>query len=280
MKKCIKENPCLCGDNRYKVIRKGIRYLIEKENPPAKILKCINCGLTRTFPIPIPTEHYDESDKGYMYMLENEALWRKFANDILKDIMFYKSGGELLDVGCGAGILADEANQKGYQASGLEINPSAAKEGGGEYHISIFNTPLEQLHELKRKWDVIVINHVLEHLLQPVQFLSDCIRLLKEDGILYIGVPSYKGWTAAFEGKDWPHFFVDQHIWHWTKKTISCIVEKAGLSIIHIHSKRNNHYHFGGVRGKIKQPLYRFFEMIGKGDQIILIAKSIYKEQK
>ncbi|MBI3813156.1 MAG: class I SAM-dependent methyltransferase [Nitrospinae bacterium] len=277
MKNCIKENTCLCGDNRYKVIRKGVKYLLKKGKPPAKIIKCVHCDLARTFPSPAPSEFYNESDKGYLYMLENEDLWRRFAGNILSEISGYKPSGELLDVGCGIGILADEANKKGYQASGLEINPDAASVGRERYKVSLFNLSISQMSASDKRWDVVILNHVLEHLLQPVQFLSDCRRLLKEDGILYIGVPSYKSWTAIVEGKDWPHFFVDQHIWQWTHKTICEVVNMAGLSIVNIHSKRNNHYHFGGARGKIKRPLYRFFEIIGKGDQIILIAKNFNK---
>ena len=204
-------------------------------------------------------------------------LWQKFAIDILSDIGRYKNSGELLDIGCGIGTLVNEAIKKGYAASGLEINPGGAKAGREKYKITIFTIPIEQLLSSKKRWDIIVLNHVLEHIAQPVQFLSDCHKLLRNDGILYIGVPSYTGWTAIAEGKAWYGYSVDQHIWQWTHKTIREVVNMAGLSIVNVHSKRNNHYHFGGVRGKIKRPLYRFFEIIGKSDQIILIAKSINK---
>jgi len=70
MKDCIKENSCLCGDNRYKVIRTGIRYLLKKEKPPAKIIKCVSCRLARTLPVPDVKDYYNESDKGYLYILD------------------------------------------------------------------------------------------------------------------------------------------------------------------------------------------------------------------
>ena len=277
MNKKIKETACLCGNEYYRIIRDDIRYLLTKDKPPAKIIKCTACGMARTFPSPAPSEFYNESDKGYLYMLENEDLWRRFAGNILSEISGYKPSGELLDVGCGIGILVDEANKKGYQASGLEINPAAVSLGKERYKISLFNLSVSQMCATARRWDVVILNHVLEHIQEPVQFLSDCRKLLREDGILYIGVPCYTGWTAIAEGKEWYGYSVDQHIWQWTHKTIREVVNMAGLSIVNVHSKRNNHYHFGGVRGKIKRPLYRFFEIIGKSDQIILIAKSINK---
>ena len=269
----ILENTCLCGNNRYKVIRRGIKYLLKKEKPPAKIIKCVHCDLARTFPMPDPADYYDESDKGYLYMLENESLWRRFATGILKEIESYKRAGELLDIGGGIGILVDEANKKGYQASGLEINPAAVSLGKERYKVSLFNLSISQMCATGKRWDVVILNHVLEHIQKPVQFLSDCRKLLRKDGILYIGAPCYTGWTAIAEGKKWNNYYVDQHIWQWTPITIKQIIEKAGLSIINIHCRKNTYYHFGGIRGKIKKRLYHLFELLGKSDQIILIAK-------
>lgn len=274
------EIPCLCGNNRYKIIKNSISYLLKRENSSAKIIQCTKCTLARTYPIPIPAEHYNESDKGYMYMLENEALWRKFADDILAEIKPYKPVGELLDIGGGIGILVDEANKKGYQASGLEINPAAVSLGKERYKVSLFNLSVSQMCDTGRRWDVVILNHVLEHIQEPVQFLSDCRKLLREDGILYIGTPCYTGWTAIAEGKNWNNYYVDQHIWQWTPNTIGNIIKEAGLSVINIHCRKNTYYRFGGIRGKIKKRLYHLFELLGKSDQIILTAKSIDKDQK
>ena len=111
--------------------------------------------------MPDPADYYDESDKGYLYMLENESLWRRFATGILKEIESYKRAGELLDIGGAIGILVDEANKRGYQASGLEINPAAVSLGKERYKISLFNLSVSQMCATARRWDVVILNHVL-----------------------------------------------------------------------------------------------------------------------
>jgi SAM-dependent methyltransferase len=109
------------------------------------------------------------------------------------------SGARLLDVGFGQGHLLQEAQDRGLEAVGLDRDPAlvaAARSNGHTVHEG----DLLDLCELgEPPFDVIVANHVIEHL-DPeslTRFFDHCHRLLVDDGRLLLSTPDFRDQRVA-----------------------------------------------------------------------------------
>jgi 2-polyprenyl-3-methyl-5-hydroxy-6-metoxy-1,4-benzoquinol methylase len=93
----------------------------------------------------------------------------------------------LLDVGSGSGFLVLRARQLGWDAEGLEPD-QAAVQAARSHGVPITQGTVES-HE-PRGYDVITMNHVIEHMHEPVDALRACRRALRPDGSLWLATPN------------------------------------------------------------------------------------------
>ncbi len=96
----------------------------------------------------------------------------------------------LLDIGAASGFFVRAAQDQGIAAEGVEISSWACEEARRTHGIEIFEGDLlrDDL-PLRSHYDVIVMNHVLEHLLDPLAYLDAIRTLLAPDGLLVIEIP-------------------------------------------------------------------------------------------
>ncbi len=104
------------------------------------------------------------------------------------DAMAGLAGKEVLDVGCGGGILAESMAAKGARVTGIDLSEKALKVA--ELHllesrlsVNYRAVPVEALaEEIPGHFDVVTCMEVLEHVPDPASQIKACARLLKADG--------------------------------------------------------------------------------------------------
>ena len=102
------------------------------------------------------------------------------------------SGRTLLDIGCSFGWMLDEASRRGWQAVGVEPSASAAgeaKDAGLEVLEGHFPHP----GLTGRRFDVVTLMDVFEHLPDPVRTLMEIRAVLDQRGLLAIKLPNSLG---------------------------------------------------------------------------------------
>src|SRR5687767_1040968 len=87
-----------------------------------------------------------------------------------------------LDVGCSTGFVVEAARDAGWQASGIDLNPSAI-EFGRSRGLDLRTAALDSAGVEPGSLDAISLFDVLEHLIDPMPVLRDCVRLLAPGGI-------------------------------------------------------------------------------------------------
>jgi SAM-dependent methyltransferase len=91
-----------------------------------------------------------------------------------------------LDIGAGAGLSLTVANKFGWSSAGIEPNKSLADYAVSRklnMHNGYLNT------ETTGEYEMILMDNVLEHIIEPIEFLSNAKRLLASSGLLVIAVP-------------------------------------------------------------------------------------------
>jgi len=106
-------------------------------------------------------------------------------------------GKSALDVGCGAGLLAEPLARLGAKVTGIDAAPeviavarshAAASGLDVDYRVGGVET-------LEGTFDLITCMEVIEHVADPAAFLVSLSRRLAKDGLLILSTPNATGWS-------------------------------------------------------------------------------------
>lgn len=183
--------------------------------------------LLKTTPVPPLGElskYYESKDyishtddkKGLLqalYQLVKSWSLRNKVNLITKQ---NRGEGSLLDVGAGTGDFLIEAKKQNWEIYGMEPNSSAlklARQKGLslESSLAAFGS---------KKFDVVTLWHVLEHIPNLDEIISQLSELVKPGGTLIVAVPNFKSYDAKYYGKFWAAYDVPRHLWHFSQASM------------------------------------------------------------
>jgi 2-polyprenyl-3-methyl-5-hydroxy-6-metoxy-1,4-benzoquinol methylase len=192
------------------------------------LLVCRECGTVQQPSLPPASRLHElyrqSSDDAY---LTEEAGRRATAARLLDLIAPHVPAGRLLDVGCGPGLLLDEARRRGYTTVGLELTQTAARHARQALGLDVREVPLEAFDEFDG-FDVVVLADVLEHLDDPVAGVDRVARLLRPGGVLCLVTPDPSSVTARLAGARW-WGYLPAHTCLLPRRTLREVISAAGL---------------------------------------------------
>jgi len=106
-------------------------------------------------------------------------------------------GKTALDVGCGAGLLAEPLARLGAEVTGLDASPeviAVAREHSASVGLGI-DYREGDVQELDGQFDLITCMEVIEHVADPAQFLAALGKRLAPDGLLIMSTPNATNWS-------------------------------------------------------------------------------------
>jgi SAM-dependent methyltransferase len=187
----------ICKNSKFIII--GSPYLNPKISKiikkDYKVVKCTVCNLYYVEPSIdfLPDEWKFLYNSEYFQPMTNryENNRAKKRKERLAKITQYSTNEikNFLDVGCGEGFCLLEAENRGWNAYGLDITDHRVKDAK-KNSINFINTDLLSSKFPDNFFDAIYLDSVLEHVINPLDYLLEIKRILKTGGILYIGVPN------------------------------------------------------------------------------------------
>lgn len=159
------------------------------------------------------------------HLVRNYTLKQK-----LKLINSFNSGERsILDIGTGTGDFLSICQKNGWQVEGVEPNQKAQNKTEEKLGKNITS----DISDLTSKdFDVITMWHVLEHIPDLNQIITNLKQLLKENGTLVVAVPNHKSFDAKHYGKLWAAYDVPRHLWHFSQTAMQKLVTKENMSIV------------------------------------------------
>src|SRR3954470_15405178 len=112
------------------------------------LFRCHECGTVQQPSLPAGGELHEiyRSIEDDAYLAEEEGR-RATARRLLDLIGRYHSAGRLLEVGCGHGLLLDEARSRGYQVEGLELSASSAAYAREVLGLDVHEVALDEFQD-------------------------------------------------------------------------------------------------------------------------------------
>lgn len=232
----FEEVPCICGNANGLLISSCDRYGLEM-----KTYLCKNCGTMRTSP------RMDQESLKYFYshdyrpiyggdshssesffqeqIFHGESILNFFSNNVL---LFNQCGSVVFDIGCGAGGNLVPFRKKGWNTYGCDLGGDYLKRGIKEGLVLEQGDPT-----ILSKYgpaDLIILNHVLEHMANPLEILNLVNSMLKSNGYIYVELP---GIFKIHENYgDFLLFLQNAHLFHFTLTTLDQLVARAGFSLV------------------------------------------------
>jgi SAM-dependent methyltransferase len=159
----------------------------------AHIAHCEDCGVKFMNP------QYSDAFLARYYAgytaQEATAGWRFLRRSAQKEanltlVEHYVRPGRLLSIGCGDGLELSVAKTRGWQPEGYDVDPSMTARVAVRVGVPVHDGDLFRLPLADASFDCVYLDQVLEHPKRPAEYLRLAHRLLRPDGVLFIGVPN------------------------------------------------------------------------------------------
>lgn len=228
--------------------------------------------------------HRDGDYKKFEPMFRN--IFMKRYSTMIRTTVLQK--GKVLDIGCSNGTFLDLFKEKGWQTFGVE--PSASGSEAEKKSHKISRVYFEKSAFSENYFDLVIMNHTLEHVENADVVLKKINKILKKGGVLYVDVPNAGGLGAKILGNVWPLRLPKEHNYQFTRNLLSGKIKDAGFKII-LFESRSGLFEFANPILELWQSLitfkkrffvnlllfpYSFFATIlNMGDSMSIVARKV-----
>ena len=218
---------------------------------PKKIIYCQHCGLGIAKPLP-SEESLDRLYKESNFWAKVEPVVSPRKHPIFPALARSRwsliqshlgrreekwGGLKVLDIGAGFGYLGIVAvNAPGVAIDeycavepDLKVRSALEKVWPERCNKGILNT-FSELGQVKGKYDVIALSHVLEHVSDPSRMIGEVIPLMSEDALVFFDVPNR---DELFKRDVFPHLLF------FSVQSLRMLMEKANLTVIDLDTWGN-----------------------------------------
>ncbi|WP_243438160.1 class I SAM-dependent methyltransferase [Fundidesulfovibrio soli] len=210
-----------------------------------RLVRCASCGLKYQSPMPTlealsalyaSQEYYD----GQYFPAQFAERKAMFAHRLAALEPLTGGPGRVLEVGCGRGQFLEAALERGWSACGQEFAEQTVEVLKGtvpaaELAYGVFP---EECPFPDASFDLVHLNHVLEHFFEPMEALSRVWGLLKPGGVLYCEVPRQSNLQNTLSNllgrKDFAVHYMLEHLCYFEAKSMTRALEGSGFAPLSI----------------------------------------------
>ncbi|MBI4245377.1 MAG: class I SAM-dependent methyltransferase [Planctomycetes bacterium] len=207
---------------------------------PVDFYKCLDCSLLIQTPPPnseIIQTFYPPNYRNYLPIGNGIFTFLKKLQSagLAKRISQYFGGSKevkILEIGPGNGqlllILKETGYEKLYAADFTDTASSILQNCNIQFHAS----NIEDNFPYEEKFDVIIMNNVIEHLLNPARVLINCCKHLNKKGKVILITPNSNDFGLSIFKKYWAGFHSPRHIYIFNQNNMTQLARKLGFTKI------------------------------------------------
>ncbi len=218
------------------------RHMIDI-NDTFSVNRCLNCDCIFLFEILVndsyyqkyyQTDYYNESSNNrtvinmFLKLLGRYSLDQKQKN-VLK-YMPHDQKLKILDIGCGDGVFLHELDGEKFEKYGVEIHKKGI-ELSRKRGLTVYDKGITEIDFGKKRFDVITLLHVLEHLENPISVFKKIHTILRDDGVLLFSTPNTESLGFKFGKKNWFHLDSPRHLILFNNKSAEYLCNETNFTI-------------------------------------------------
>ena len=233
---------CLCGSTDLRPYHEDFNGI--------RISRCAGCGVQMMNP-----QYTDRHlERYYAQYAWEETPELKLEDWLQSGHNFYLSlveksrpaKGKLLDVGAGAGGLLMAAKERGWAPTGYDVKGKITQLAARQWGLPYVFGDFTKVRWKASSFDAVTLHQVLEHLKAPESYLKTIHRLLKPEGVLFLGVPNIGSLSSRFKfflekaglrkKKVGSYYDTHHHLWYFTPRPLVQALENQGFKVVHCRS--------------------------------------------
>lgn len=227
---------CLCGCEEFDLIASYDRYSILQNT-----VICIKCGLiqsnprmtedgyTRFYKLEEYQNLYGSFNNLEEYRKKYSASSGKHIFDTIVNIKRTDRIKSVMEFGVGGGWNLIPFKDEGIDVTGYDYNSSLVSLGN-EYGLNLFQGGIR---DIAGKYDVIILNHVIEHFTDLIGDIKKLKEHLAPEGIFYIAIPNMKNFSMGQ--------LQNAHTYYFTLSTLQYYMSECGLKLTHYEPAQGIH---------------------------------------
>ncbi len=214
----------------------GIRTINPKSDLVVELRECVNCLHWWHNPMPKQTflnRLYRTASPFVVSQGWGKVIDEKQPLDRFGRLVVNGNGPgtplNILEVGTGTGVLFRHMQRLGHFCHGIDPGNWCKTSG-------IFAS-MQQLPDESR-YDVVVLQDVLEHLASPLEMMGACRIRAKTGARIYCAFPSRDSWLARHERKRWRMIRPLGHLHYFSRKSLELLFKRSGWSVSRVDAIR------------------------------------------
>jgi 2-polyprenyl-3-methyl-5-hydroxy-6-metoxy-1,4-benzoquinol methylase len=220
------------------------------------IYKC-QCGYQFFYPLNVAGDSafYSHFEQYPWYYMD----W-KWEHEIALQLL--ERGEKILEIGCGTGGFLKKIMEKGFRATGLELNQNSLKIGQEKNLDILAESAEEHAKKFEGYYDVICSFQVLEHVAEAGNMIKNSLKLLRSGGKIIISVPNNIQGSPIIENNILnmpPH-----HMGLWDATSLIGLQKSFDMRLERIFLEPLQKYHFDIFHNFIKDGLIKEYGFFGK----------------
>jgi SAM-dependent methyltransferase len=199
----------------------------------AQYLECGVCGTLFQEPMPTlaelsafyPSDYHSMTHAGMLNKIRNDVRIRRLSKLAINE-------GVILDYGCGDGAFMVQAAQRLPQRHfwGFEIADRTETSILAEGKVTLVKGSLSDLLAILPACGLITLNHVIEHLPDPLSVVAALAGKLLPGGIFEGQTPASDSLERSVFGRKWSGYHAPRHTVIFSRAGLCCMLERSGLS--------------------------------------------------
>ncbi len=248
---------CQCNDSTALFTEKGWDYV-----------ECNNCELiylnTR---IKVEFIHliYDQDEyhnsSNLAFTLRSGEKRLDLFGHIAKDATIFEDAA-------GSGGFLAACKKRNLNATGCDLGLDAVNQCKQNFDVDISHSNLEDMKLAENSIDYLAAFNLMSHLYEPWTYLLECAKVIKPSGKILIRTGDR---TGKMKKLGWGNWSAPEHVFHFPIKTLTEMLDKAGLKVVSIAPAFDSDYPYfiSDLRNR-QYPIFNTF--IQKGLQIALYS--------
>ncbi len=197
-----------------------VREMMQNTREEFEYFECEECHSLQISDVPENLGDY-YGENYYSYAMKEDPD-RKYNTPV-------NNTDKILDVGCGTGVWLVNMADNGYgNLFGCDPFIDHDIHYGDRVHIRKCT-----IHEMEGEgtFDRVRMSDSFEHMTDPEEALKSAAKLIKDDGVIEMGIPTYPNVAFELFGPHWYQIDAPRHITLHSRKSIEYLADKAGLEV-------------------------------------------------